>query len=314
MTTITHTPRVIDNPPAPGSEAWQTSITASKVPSMIRDADGKFANLGYLTAWEVYEQIKGRYTPEHTDFMLARFERAHDEEQPACEWWVAQQDKPEDWMLSESEVAFYNPEVPFLTFVTIDRVATHLPTGERTRLEVKNPEFPGLQPGWFFQSEIGSGLKGGIIVSPVNGEREWHPTVVTDADKATVIADIAHFAFLLATDTAPEDGDKQVPADLLARLEDAKAAKKIADAALKAAKEEVEHALGINRRLLHGDKVVAYRSEGKFSQGRVPKEHAAALEDPEVFTTVNAFDAEKFHTKYPDLYEAAIGAPTITVK
>ena len=312
------TPYVLDNPPAPGTEAWTTAITASKVPPMARNPEGEFAGLGYITAFEQYEQLKGRFTQEFSTFMLARFEQAHAMEEPAAQWWVNQQARPQDWELSEGEVAFHNPAFPALDFATVDRVATNTVTGEKIALEVKNPDNPGLQPGWVIQriaQQIASGLKGGVIVAPRTGVQDFQffELNFSDTEQEVIEAHILYFKELLDTDTPPPGGVIELAEDELDELKKATQAVKDAEAHLKQLKAKYLEKLGKAKSATFNGTPMITRTAGSFAKNRVPKDQLATLEDPDVTTTttVTKFNEEAYANKYPDLYAQAIAGGSL---
>lgn len=308
-TTFTLAPITIDAP-APGTPEWRTAITASKVPPMIRDKDGNYAGFGYISAWHQYEQLKGRYVQEFSDFMLKKFDKAHAAEIDAINWWINQQDNPDDWSV-EREVAFHNPAHPCIDFATVDWVATHTPTGDKHILEVKNPNKGGIRAGWIIQhrvQRIASGInQGGLIIYPENGTPEYHPIDQDAAADQAILDDINAFKNLLDADTPPAGGDLVLTDELMGRYDAALAAVAAAEKELSIIKEELQNHLGTNKRAVYDGKVVVSASSGKFAQSRLDAEHKKLAKDDRfrIESTSRKFDEDAFKAEYPEAYEAA---------
>lgn len=308
------TPYILTDPPAPGSEEWARTITASKVPPMIRDADGNFAGFGYITAWEQYQELKGEVVDDPNDFMLKRFKAALAIEQKAAEWWIAQQDNPDEWELSDGEVAYHNPLYPFFGFATVDRVATNTRTGEQVILEIKNPDVGGVKPGWVVQhlaqQETSGITTGGLIIWPRIGEPEWHPIAHDQAKIDAIMADVAAFAERLDNNDEPAGGNIQLTQDDMDDLAEAQKLLDDAEKNLAAIKQSIIDKLGDHKRATFDGKVILTSQAGKFAASRIPKEHQALTKSDKFMTTSKKFDAKKFAAEYPDLYADAIGATT----
>ena len=317
--TTTLSPYVLDNPPAPGSDEWTTRISASKVAPMIRNEDGDYAGFGYITAWQTWRMLKGMFTQDFNDFMLRKFDAAHEVEAHAAQWWISQQDNPDDWMLSDGEVTFVDPRYTFHgqhPTATPDYVATHLPTGQRTGIEVKNPDTPKVNNGWVIQSfcqHEWSGLDAiTLIVWPSDGDNLVIPINPTRDQVNAIMADITAFSTLLDNNEEPAGGDLDLAEDIVNELKDAKQAVADAEARLEAAKAAALAAASFYKRGVYDGKVVITRTPGRFAKGRVPEQFAHLLND-EKFTKTS-FDTSAFAKAHPDVYDMARGDDILTLK
>ena len=318
MTTTT-APHVLTDAPAPGTPEWNTTITASKVPPMVTLPTGEYAGYGYLTAWEQFEEIKGRYVPEHSDFMLELFQRAHDREQPAIEQWVQLQDNPEHWEVHYQE-AWTNPALPYPNYATLDARVHNTETGEDRILEVKSPVIGGQQPGWIMQviaQHLMSGIPGAdLIVWPFSDDQiTVHPIALSPALVDKVATDVEKFYALIKADTPPPGGNVEITAAELDNIKALKQAAQEADNAYKAARdalaEKIEQANG--KRATCGDERIATMTPGRFSMKRVPEEYADVLEAEELQKVTVKLDEKKLKERYPWVYAAGVGDPYITL-
>lgn len=311
---------ILTTPPAPGTPEWTACVSASKVPAMIRDADGNWAGLGYLTAYQQYKQIKGEYEEQHSDFMLKKFDKAHKMEAVAAKWWTTQQHTPEQWQLSDGEVTFANPNLGtdnYPVIATIDFVATNTTTGEQVGLECKNPDNAGLRPNWVIQThaqKITAQLdRHELVVYPDNGEPQIAPADNPALD-AKVADDIAHFIHLLEADQAPDPDDYAIDADTIAAIDQAKRDIEEAQQRLEALKQDVEQRMGNHKRAVYGDTVIATRTAGRFAQSRLPKDMQDIAKEDRFKKTSTKFDADAFKKEYPDAYAAATGDDIISFR
>lgn len=318
MTTAT-APRPLTDAPAPGTDAWNATITASKVPPMITLPTGEYAGYGYLTAWEQYEEIKGRYDREVSDYMQAIFDAAHEREQPAVEQWVEAQENPHHWEIHLQE-AWTNPELPFSNFATLDARAYNTETDETRALEVKSPISGGQQPGWAIQTvaqHIMSGIKAvDLIVYPFSAQRiTTYPADLNPALVSKVRGDMEAFYKLLQDDTPPPGGDVQVNAETYKKIKALKAAEKKAKEDYEKAKQDLIDYVKQNegKRAVHGDERVATLIDGRFAKSRVPDEYADILTGDDVTVTTTKLDEKKLKKKYPWVYAAGLGDPYLTI-
>lgn len=318
MTTAT-TPHILTNAPDPGTEAWNETITASKVPPMVTLPTGEYAGYGYLTAWEQYEEIKGRFTREITDYMQAIFDAAHEREQPAIEQWVDSQEHPDHWDIYLQE-AWTNPALPFSNFATLDARAYNTETGENRALEVKSPISGGQQPGWAIQTvaqHIMSGIESvDLIVWPFSADTiTTYPADLNPALVGKVRGDMEAFYGLLEADTPPPSGDVEVDADTYQKIKDLRTAEKEAKKAYETARENLLKFVADQdgKRAVHDGNRVATLVDGKFAKSRVPAEYADILTGDDVTTTITKLDEKKLKAKYPWVYAAGVGDPYLTI-
>ena len=84
-------PIQLKKPPAPGTPDWQRTITASKVPAMIRDRfTGEYLGIDYLSAFERFMEMTGQWEQPIDAKTQAMFDDAHDAEDYAVNvWWGA---------------------------------------------------------------------------------------------------------------------------------------------------------------------------------------------------------------------------------
>lgn len=312
-------PLIVENAPDPGTPEWNSTITASKVPPMVTLPTGEYAGYGYLTAWEQYEELKGRYTPEHTDYMLEIFDLAHKREQPAVEQWVDAQDNPEHWEIHLQET-WGNPTLGYSNFATLDARAHNTKTGENRILEVKSPLTGGKQPAWVMQTvaqHLFSGIDNAeLIIWPFSDDAPtFNPVDMPQPLIDKVAADIAAFNGLLTADTPPPGGDLEVDEDTYRNLAALKKAADEAKMAYETARKKLTATIegaAAKRAVFEGERV-ATLVDGKFSASRVPDEYAHLLEGDDVQKTVTKLDEKKLAALYPYAYAAGIGDPYITL-
>lgn len=317
----TKTPHILTDAPKPGSPEHAALISASKVPPMARNAEGAPAGFGYITAWEQYEELKGRFIQDHSDYMLARFEMAHEAEQEAVNWWVSQQENPEEWATTGGEVAYTHPGYTFYgrhPIATLDDVATHLPTGRQVRLEVKNPDNTKVDQGWLLQciaQEEWSGIPDGeLIVWPRYDAPFSFPLSFTREQIQAVMDDVTVFAEMLDNDTEPGGGEHELSDDMMNELLDARQAVIKAEEHLEEVKKGIAGKIGHHKRATYQGKVIATRSAGRFAKTRIPVEYADIANSPEYQTTATKFDKDKFEKDHPDAYKQALGESSFTFK
>ena len=313
------TPQPTATAPAPGTPEWNTTITASKVPPMITLPTGEYAGYGYLTAWEQYEEIKGRFTREITDYMQAIFDAAHAREEPAIQQWVDNQEHPEHWEIHLQE-AWENPALPFPNFATLDARAHNAETGQTKVLEVKSPITGGQQPSWAIQAvaqHIMSGIESvDLIVYPFSAKTiKTYPADLNPALVDKVRGDMEAFYKLLQEDTPPPGGDIQVDDETYQQIKALKAAEKEAAAAYNKAKNDLLNYVKSQegKRAIHGDERIATLIQGRFAASRVPDEYAEILTGDDVTVTTTKLDEKKLKTKYPWVYAAGLGDPYLTI-
>lgn len=312
-------PHPVTSAPAPGTPEWATTITASKVPPMITNPDGTFAGFGYLTAWETYQELKGNYTPEHSDYMQRIFALAHEREEPAIQRWVDSQQHPQHWEIHLQET-WINPTLPYNALATPDARAHNTETGEDVILEVKSPITGGAQPGWIMQNvaqHIITGIpRAELVIFPFATDTiTTHPTDLTTELVNKVARDIENFNNLLEANTPPPGGDYDIPEYRVDHLKALKKAAEDADKAYKAARADLTKTIADNhakRAVANGERI-ATMIDGKFSAARVPDEYKAILTRDDLQKTVTKLDEAKLKTEFPWVYAAGLGDPYITL-
>lgn len=113
------TPRMIDTPPAPGTDEWRRIISASKVPAILGLSR-------FQSQYAMWHEMAGNVDPkliegDHLDW-------GHDAELSLAAWW--KRHNPQ-WRLNavrkgRSEVTYTNPDLPFPNLATLDRRAINL--------------------------------------------------------------------------------------------------------------------------------------------------------------------------------------------
>ena len=95
---------VVKNPPAPGTDEWKRMVTASKVAPMITNkSTGDYLGIGYISAYEQFMEMAGKWERTIDADTQAMFEDAHDAEDYAVNVWKR---KNPGWRTSKGEVAY----------------------------------------------------------------------------------------------------------------------------------------------------------------------------------------------------------------
>ncbi|RYE43678.1 MAG: hypothetical protein EOP24_27520 [Hyphomicrobiales bacterium] len=120
------TARIVETFAAPGTEAWQTLLTPSKVPPIL----GISRWQSQYTSWQIEA---GNVSPEPiSDSKQDDFDYGHAAELAAAEYWKF---KNPGWRLSRREVQYFDDALPFPNAATIDRRASR---GSRRKIvEIK---------------------------------------------------------------------------------------------------------------------------------------------------------------------------------
>lgn len=322
----------VHQPPAPGTEEWRKIISASKISAMVTDKEtGEYLGLGYLTAWEMWQQMMGRWEQPITEEKQAMFDDAHDAEDYACNVWVR---RNAGWKIGKGEVAFTDDALPFPNIVTLDRLATKGRKGSKNYrqriIEVKRPRVPrGVQDGWLCQVQFQMGVTGiheaSLVEVPVYGTPVIHEIGFDQELFDSLVQDAAAFYALVEAGTPPEAGDSEHAKEIFAAQnpvdESAPPAEvndftmnallKAWDALDKATsaatfwENKVAEAMGNSSKALFDKRVVASRKQGRFAQKRLPAEHKDVLKD-EKFMSLK-FDAAKLKKAMPEVHAAACG-------
>lgn len=317
---------VIDNPPAPGTPEWREMITASKISAMLTDKEtGEYLGLGYVTAFEMWSEMRGEWQRTIDAATQEMFDDAHDAEDYAANVWLRCHP---GWKASRGEVAYTDESLEFPNLVTLDR---RMVRGRAKHIvEVKRPRVErGLQPGWQAQVIFQMGVSGihsaSLVEVPIYGRPVIHE-VEWDGDLyAAICEDAAHFHNLVATGTAPALGDSkdakailaernpvnattapvEVPDMFMHSLMKAWKQQAEADSAVRFWENKVAEAMGDSGKAEFEGRKVASRTAGRFSQSRVPADYKPLLKAEEFMTP--KFDTAKFKTAHSDVYRQACG-------
>lgn len=323
-------PIQLKKPPAPGTPDWQRTITASKVPAMIRDRfTGEYLGIDYLSAFERFMEMTGQWEQPIDAKTQAMFDDAHDAEDYAVNVW--KRANP-GWHTSAGEIAFTNPDIlPSIPcLATIDRRASR--GRSRRIIEVKRPRKDnGVQDNWLVQVQfqmLMSGIRAAdIVIVPIYGTPSIHPVEHNPSLCDGIVKDVQHFHRLLVEGTPPDVGDSEHAKEIFQRLNpkpsdqtveaDAQTAAQLAMVLVEMEKLESQ-AQSLENKLMQdmGDaKALTWdgiqimsRRPGRFAQARVPKEQRDLLKDPDVMTP--KLDLAKLRKKHPDLVEEATSTPT----
>lgn len=325
------TPRVLHDPPAPGSDLWKKTITASKIPAMLTDkSTGEFLGIDYFSAFERWHMMNGTWTDEIDESKQAMFDDAHDAEDYAVNVWKR---RNPGWQTNAGEIAYTDDSLPFPNVVTLDRRARR---GRKFRIiEVKRPRFnKELQGNWLVQVNTQMGVsdihEADLVLVPVYGEPEIiHLTFDPDLYWGT-ISDAEKFWISLQTGTPPDAGDSEhakeifaalnpdsdaeaefeVPDDLMDKLLDAYADLSSVESRVITVQNLIAEQMGDAAKATYRGAKVATRSNGRFAQSRLPKEHKNLLKDPELMAP--KFDPGKLKKIHPDIHAAATSSGSFT--
>lgn len=106
--------RIITHPPAPGTDEWSQTITASKVPALLGISR-------FQSQYAAWHQLAGNLPVDGMDEDRALW--GHLSEEPLAKYWLH---KHPGWQLNRphngtTEIAYSNPTLPFPNMATIDR-------------------------------------------------------------------------------------------------------------------------------------------------------------------------------------------------
>lgn len=328
------TQQVLENAPAPGSDEWKKTVTASKVAAMLRNHEtGEYLGIDYASAFETWHTMHGTWDKPISDDLIEFFTECHQAEVWAISMWATE--NPE-WEISPvkqsphgyltAEVPFTDTSLPFPNIATVDAVATHKETGEKLILEVKRPRsFYGVRTNWKVQHNTQmaiSGIhKGVMLIAPKYGEKQFLETEFDPELWEWTLKDIQHFMTLeeapdmagcenaqtiLAGHHPTPDGELKLNEDDMSEL--LAAWQNLADAEAHAKRLEniMAERLGDNAKATFNGVTVVSRSAGRFAQSRIPTEHKAVLKDEKYMT--KKFDDKKLKKAMPDVWQQAVGA------
>lgn len=314
-------PRVVDDPPSPGTPEWGALVTASKIPTIL-------GLNPFETRGELWMRMSGHAPwPTPTPEQEAIFGWGHDAEDSLVKYWLR---RNPGWQAGRSEVAYTDDSLPFPNLVTLDRRARR---GRRHHIiECKTSGSystwaGGVPPHVTAQviTQMGiSGIHEATVVAQVGSTV---PTVVDipwDADVFAGIVDAASdFHASLGEYEPPmppddllealkpvegrggeatiDDVDSQVLLDLLAQ-------KAGIEARIKAEIDELVSKYGADK-LRCGGKLLVTTKARRFGVKNLPDEvkHLAIDERFQKESTVTRFDAKAFQEAYPEVYELGFG-------
>lgn len=323
---------LLKNPPKPGTPQWRGMITASKAPSMFRDAYGEFQGFGYFSAYETYLMMRGEWEPTIPPDLQELFDDGHDIEDYAVNYWLR---RNPGWKQSHKEVAYTDASWGIPNIATIDRRVSR--GSRRAIIECKRPvrAKPQLPAGWYIQvmtQMMISGIHEAYLVEvPRFGDPTIH-TIEWDPEVAKKIReDCEHFHNLVIDGIPPDIGASESVNEILAdrwpdptgetidltemAMDELIAAWQEVDAAeakARALENKLKEKMGDASKLLFEGSPVIRRSAGRFAQSRIPKEHREVLKDPAFMSS--KFDSALLKKKLPEVYEAALGAAGYTVE
>lgn len=342
MTTTTNTKHRIHNPPQPGTTPWRKTISASKVPSLILNADGTtYAGFGYDSAWEIYLAMTTDYQKTYSDDTLKMFQDGHDAEHSAIVRGVRHlaektETQFEEWDI-EPQVTYTDDALPFPNLATLDALVTHKGLGLRINIESKRPRYNRTQPGWIiqtiFQQNLANTNYSLLVTDPIYGEPEFITIDPNPEQYKQIIQDVNQFYIdHVVLNQPPHPGASESFADWhsthnpnprddenLTLTDD-----EIADyinlvRQLKELQTEVEtrkndfiQRLGAGRKVFYDSTTVLARKSGTFGVSKIPAKHRHVLDDPDLYES--KFSGNKLKAKYPNIYQEAQGQDTYSLE
>lgn len=343
MTTATPptTATRVFNPPAPGTPQWRKTISASKIPSLIKNEHGDYSGFGYDSAWEVWRTMTSDYTKEYDEETLAMFAEGHDAEPSAIQ--RALRHLAEDtgtgvneWRV-ETQASFTDPELPFDNIATLDALVTHPKLDLRVNIEAKRPRFSTFRPGWIIQTKVQAGTAktdyGLIVTDPIYGDPEVFKVDNDPDEYARIMAHVHNFWFMhIRMGIEPDPGSSgsfadwfcqnhpnvdeakaiEVEDELMAELIQAIKAEADATELVEKLRNQVIKQMGKAKTARYKGVRVIGRTAGKFSQKRIPKEFPDLLADPRVLT--QKVDPELVKQHYPEIYKKAQGNGSMSLQ
>ena len=320
--------KIVDNAPAPGTDAWVKQISASKVPVI----------LGLVPQWktpaELWMEMSGFHHPEKLDG--DHLEWGHHAEESLVSWWKF---KNPGWQTGSGEIAYTNTDLPFPNIATLDRRARrgrkfHI-IECKTTVDAKTWDSEEHLPSHVHAQVITqmgiSGIRSASVVSQLGStvpkifEVEWDQEIwdgiieqcaafydslgneeppMPDPDLIEALKD--------ARETVDLDGEYEIDADNMHLVElralDEEIARLKEDRAETA---ELLKSLAPGKSITLDGKKITKKNTGRFSTKRVPDEARHLLTDKEV--QKSSLDQTAFKKKYPDIYAAATGDDTVTI-
>ena len=310
------TPRILNEAPRPGTPKWRSTISGSKIPTIL-------GLNPYQTQYELWMEMSGMAEPEklegdHLDW-------GHVAENSLAEWWLH---KNPGWQLNAGEIAYTDDGLPFPNLVTLDRRArrgrafhiVECKTSDVASLWAKQEDLPAHIHAQVIGQMGVSGIHRASVVAQLGStvprifEVEWEPELwegmipvlqgfyesLGQAEPPVPPLNLLE-AIEKAALAPPTVLKAEAPAELVGEYLDLQKKKLELE-------DEIKHCESLladtdAKKLTHDGKSLATWAEGRFAAARVPDDFKHLLKDPEVM--VQKFDAEKFAEKYPEIAEHA---------
>lgn len=313
----------LSNPPAPGSEAWAKTVSASKVSTIL-------GLNPWQTEGELWMVMSGLTATQVED--NDRLSWGHIAEDSLAKWW---RHLNPGWQLSRGEVAYTDESLPFPNLATLDRRARR---GRKFHIvECKTSD---SRTTWDSEDELPrhvytqalaqmgiSGIHEASVVAQVHSTVPVVYRAQWDKELWVGIVDVCHefvkslgnaeppvpepaLVEALSVAPAPDDTVDLDPSDVgsVLDLQDSIAS---LEAELEEHKQSLVSAYGGKKLTVNG-KAFLTPVKGRFSASRVQDNAKHLMSDPDVLTL--SLDKAKFAAKYPDIYQAAVGEPSYTLK
>lgn len=320
--------KIVDNAPAPGTDAWVKQISASKVPVI----------LGLVPQWktpsELWLEMTGMAETEQLDG--DHLEWGHHAEDSLVSWWKF---KNPGWQTGSGEIAYTNTDLPFPNIATLDRRARrgrkfHI-IECKTSIDHNTWDSEEYLPAHVHAQVITqmgiSGIRSASVVSQLGStvpkifEVEWDQEIwdgiveqcaafyetLGNAEPPMPDQDLID-ALIEARETITLDGEYEIDADNMHLVE-----LRALDEEIARLKEDREETAELLKSLAPGKSItldgkkITKKNTGRFSTKRVPESARHLLTDKEI--QKSSLDQTAFKKKYPDIYAAATGDDTITI-
>lgn len=320
--------KIVDNAPAPGTDAWVKQISASKVPVI----------LGLVPQWktpaELWMEMSGFHHPEKLDG--DHLEWGHHAEESLVSWWKF---KNPGWQTGSGEIAYTNTDLPFPNIATLDRRARrgrkfHI-IECKTTVDAKTWDSEEHLPSHVHAQVITqmgiSGIRSASVVSQLGStvpkifEVEWDQEIWDGiieqcaafydslGDEEPPMPDPALIEALKdARETVDLDGEYEIDADNMHLVE-----LRALDEEIARLKEDRDETAELLKSLAPGKSItldgkkITRKVAGRFSAKSVPDEARHLLKEKDVQKL--ALDQTAFKKKHPDIYEAATGSDKISI-
>lgn len=311
---------------APGSEAWQRTVTASKIPAILGISP-------FQTPGELWMVMSGLAEAEHLEGAYLNF--GNDMEDGLVKAW--KRENP-GWQTNAGEIAYTDTDLPFPNQATLDRRAKRgrafriieCKTSSSRRIwGERGAELPGSVTAQVIAQMGISGIHRADVVAIVGYDQPLearHYQVEWDKELWDGIVDVvAGFHRSLGESEPPMPPQDLIDALLAEKPETTAEGEEEWDesefdrlrqleADLKAEKQRlIDKAAGLKRITVAGKSAMSL-TPGRFAASRLPEEAKHLAKDPDVLKTTTRLDAKLFAEKYPSLARIATGEPTFTFR